>query len=84
MEQRESPAGTETERTGRRGARLARVARAVAWLTVILYAAGIGTTSLLERVTGLREENSLEDAGARSMLYTMSAPLRWRRNRPHT
>jgi len=62
LEQRESPAGTETERTGRRGARLALVARAVAWLTVILYAAGLGTTYVLERGAGLREENSLEDA----------------------
>jgi hypothetical protein len=61
LEQRESPAGTERERTGRRRARLALVARAVAWLTVILYTTGIGTTSLLERVTGSREHNLMED-----------------------
>jgi hypothetical protein len=61
LEQRESPAGTETERTGRRGARLALVARTVAWLTVILYAAGIGATYLLERSVGLREHNLTED-----------------------
>jgi hypothetical protein len=28
--------------------------------------------------------NLWHNAGARSMLYTMSAPLRWRRNRPRT
>lgn len=61
MEQRESPAGTETEQTGRRGVWLALVARAAAWLTVVLYAAGIGTTYLFERVAGLREDSTVED-----------------------
>lgn len=63
MEQRESPAGTETKLTGRREAhgQLSLVARAVAWLTVILYAVGAGTTYQLERAAGLREGNSMED-----------------------
>jgi hypothetical protein len=64
LEQRESPVETGTERTGHGGARgrISLVARVVAWLTVILYAAGLGTTYLLERGTALREENSMEDA----------------------
>ena len=37
-------------------------ARVVAWLTVILYVAGIGATYLLERGAGLREHNLMEDA----------------------
>ena len=37
-------------------------AHAVAWLTVILYIAGIGATYLLERGAGLREHNLMEDA----------------------
>jgi hypothetical protein len=50
-------------RSGRDGGeRGSRSSRAVAWLTVIFYAAGISTTYLLERGAGLREENSLEDA----------------------
>ena len=34
----------------------------MAWLTVIVYVAGIGTTHLLERATGLRKVTTLEDA----------------------
>ncbi len=62
MEQHESPAGTEGERTGRRRARFSLVARAVAWLTIFVYIAGFGTTYLLQRGAGLRKETTLEDA----------------------
>jgi len=63
LEQSESPAGTETERTGRRGARgqLSLVARAVAWLTVPLYVAGICASTLLTRGAGFRSENPVEN-----------------------
>ncbi|MEJ7632674.1 MAG: hypothetical protein WKF28_09210, partial [Rubrobacteraceae bacterium] len=37
-------------------------ARVVAWLTVVLYVAGIGMTYLLERGSRLREHNVTEDA----------------------
>ena len=62
MEQHESPAGTERERTGRRRARFSLFARAVAWLTIFVYIAGFGTTYLLQRGAGLRKETTLEDA----------------------
>src|SRR5918997_4284353 len=46
----------------RSGGWLPLATRVVAWLTVVLYVAGLVTTWLLERATGLGEHNLTEDA----------------------